>query len=65
MHETFLVLNIKYQTPRKEENLQLNYQSLNEIYEALDPKVFGLIKDLKFAMKFRRGLKSHMRVDQP
>jgi hypothetical protein len=36
----FVVLDMKDPTPREEENLQLNDQALNVIYEALDPKVF-------------------------
>jgi len=37
--EEFIVLDMKDPTPREEENLQLNDQAPNVIYEALDPKI--------------------------
>ena len=37
--EEFIVLDMKDPTPREEENLQLNDQPPNVIYEALDPKI--------------------------
>jgi hypothetical protein len=37
-NNTFLVLHKKDLTPQEEENLQLNNQAINIIYEALDPK---------------------------
>jgi hypothetical protein len=47
---------MKDPTPREEENLQLNDQALNVIYEALDPKIFESIKDLRWHIKFGRSL---------
>lgn len=45
IHDSFVVLHIKSIGPRD--------QSLNVIYEALNPKVFESIKDLEFAYKVR------------
>lgn len=43
------MLNMKDPTPREKENLQLNDQAFNVIYEAVDPKDFESIKDLEMA----------------
>lgn len=49
LEEEFIMLDMKVPTLREEDNLQLNNQGLNVIYEALDPKVFKSIKDLEIA----------------
>jgi hypothetical protein len=49
VEEDFVVLDLKAPTPSEEQKLQLNDQSLNCIYEALDSKVFKSIKDLEMA----------------
>lgn len=49
MEEQFVVLDIKDPTPREEQNLQLNDQALDEIYEVIYPKVFESIKYLVFS----------------
>lgn len=51
MNGHFVVLDMKDLTPREEENLQLNNQALDVIYEDIDLEVFQSIKDLKFAYK--------------
>jgi hypothetical protein len=47
--EEFVVFYMKDPTPSEEEKLQLNGQTLNVIYETLDPKIFKTIKYLEFA----------------
>ena len=54
--EPFIVLDMKDPTPWEKENLQLNDQALNVIYEALHPKVFELVKDLDMAHKVWKRL---------
>jgi hypothetical protein len=49
VHDAFVMLDIKIPTLSEDENLQSNDQTLNVIYEALDPKNFESIKDLEFA----------------
>jgi hypothetical protein len=39
---SFIMLDMKYPTPREQESLQLNDQALNIIYKALDLEVFVL-----------------------
>lgn len=56
MHGSFIVLDIKRPTLREEKKLQVNDQTLNMIYEVLDPMVFELIKDLEFANEVSKGL---------
>lgn len=51
-----LVLDIKRPTLREEKKLQVNDQTLNMIYEVLDPMVFELIKDLEFANEVSKRL---------
>lgn len=45
----FVVLGVKSTISKEEENLYLNDQTLNVIYESLESKVFESIKDLEFA----------------
>lgn len=52
----FIVLDIKRPTLREEKKLQVNDQTLNMIYEVLDPMVFELIKDLEFANEVSKRL---------
>jgi hypothetical protein len=51
-----LVLDIKRPTLREEKKLQVNDQTLNMIYEVLDPMAFELIKDLEFANEVSKRL---------
>lgn len=45
----FVVLDVKSTISKEEENVYLNDQTLNVIYESLESKVFESIKDLEFA----------------
>jgi hypothetical protein len=52
VEEEFVVLDMKDSVPREEEIiLQFNDQALNVRYEALDPNLFGSIKDLELPHK--------------
>lgn len=55
----FVAIVIKDPTHSEEEKLQLNYQALNVIYEAFDPKVFESIKYLEFVCNSRKLLWEH------
>ena len=56
----FVVINEASSTPREEEKLQNNDIEIDQLYEALDLKVFEKIKDLE--RMCGRDWKSHMRA---
>ena len=49
VEKDFVVLDPNNTTPRDEENLQLNDIAINTFYDAFDPKVFEMIKNLEMA----------------